>query len=178
MCEVLQPFREGRKPLARVGCGELGGRAQLRESHCPGATITAVLRRKEDPCVAMGAACRQDKDPAGLCPFPRRTVLRCAPGRTGSQSSTFFPALATLVFPRMSQSPCGQSPLPPGSPHCLSPLSHPPGCLEQARPGPWDTQSGLAVLLPARAVPAGAQPVAGGERDSATPFRSATGEMG
>uniref|UniRef100_A0A8C3ECI0 Olfactomedin like 2A n=1 Tax=Corvus moneduloides TaxID=1196302 RepID=A0A8C3ECI0_CORMO len=32
----------------------------------------------------------------------------------------------------MSQSPCGQSPLPPGSLHCLSLFSHPPGRSEQA----------------------------------------------
>lgn len=38
MCEGLQPFRKGRKPLARVGCGELGS---VPSSGSPGAPSTA-----------------------------------------------------------------------------------------------------------------------------------------
>lgn len=60
---------------------------------------TALPAQEGDPCVTVGASCRQDMDPVGLCPFPRRSVLRCAPGRTRSQSSACFPALPPFCFP-------------------------------------------------------------------------------
>lgn len=183
MCEVLQPFRKRRKPLARVGCGELGVRARLRDSHCPGATSAAAPPAQGGGSLCGHGCCLQaGHGPHGPLPFP---TPHCAPLWSGEDREpelslfpSLFPSSAIVLFPRMSQSPCGQSPLPPGSLHCLSVSSHPPGCSEQAHPRTWDTRSSLAVLLPAPAAPAGAQPVAGGERDSRPLFLSTTGELG
>lgn len=125
-----------------------------------------------------GRCLQEGHGPHGPLPFP---TPHCAPlwsGEDREPELNLFPSSATVLFPRMSQSPCGQSPLPPGSLHCLSLFSHPPGCSEQAHPRAWDAQSSLAVLLLAQAAPAGAQPVAGGERDSLPLFLSTMGELG
>lgn len=113
MCEVLQPFRKGRKPLACVGCGELGVCAQLREPQyqqhsSPAGPARGIL-------VALGAACRQDMDPVGLCPFPRRSVLWRAPGTRAQLVSQLC---HRSVFQDESESlwaepsPCGVTALP------------------------------------------------------------------
>lgn len=147
-----------------------GVRAQLRESHCPADAGGGSL-------CDHGCCLQAGHGPRGPLPFPTPLCAPLCSGEDQEPELSLFPSSATVVFPRMSQSPCGQSPLPAGSPHCLSLLSHPPGCLGQAHPCMWDTQSALAVLLPAQGSPVGAQPVAGAVRDSAPLFLSTTGEM-
>lgn len=88
----------------------------------------------------------------GLCPFPRRAVL--GGGRMGEPELNSFPSSATVLFPRVSQSPCGPSSVPLGSPRCLSPFSHPPAARSRRVPT-WGTQRSPAVLPASPDVPHG-----------------------
>lgn len=170
MCEGLQPFRKGRKPLARVGCGEPGS---VPSSGSPGAPSTAGGSIPTRPWVLPWGRTWSPRasalSHAALC----STVVRGGPGARAQ-------LVSQLCHRSVSQdeseslwaeaSPCGVTALP-------LPALPPSGCLEQAHPHPWDTQSGPATLLPAQGSPAGARPVAGGGRDPAPLFLSAAGEM-
>lgn len=120
------------------GCGELGvpaRRAAPRESCCPGATGASAR---------LGAGRTVPTRPWVL-PTGRTSVLWASAlshaalcsgrgGRMGEPELNSFPSSATVLFPRVSQSPRGPSSVPLGSPRCLSPFSHPPGYSEQAHP--------------------------------------------
>lgn len=99
--------------------------------------------------------------PCGPLAFP---TPRCAPGRVGEPERNSFPSSATVLFPRVSQSPCGQSPLPSGSLRRLPPSrvlgsGTSPHMGQPAQPG--------HASPPAPMSPMGAQLEVGGERDTA-----------
>ncbi|XP_072739314.1 olfactomedin-like protein 2A isoform X2 [Ciconia boyciana] len=85
-------------------CGAGGSWGSLWAGSAQGKPLPGCCQRvsplgcgKDGACTAGGAARWQDIGPVGLCPFPRRTVLR---GRMGEPELNSFPSSATVLFPR------------------------------------------------------------------------------
>lgn len=91
-----------------------------RESRCPGATsASAWLGAGGKVPVWPWVLPQAGHQPCAPLPFP----TLCS-GRMGEPVLSSFPSSATDLFPRVSQSPPGQT-LSPGSPRCLSPFPTP-----------------------------------------------------
>lgn len=131
---------------------------------------TALPAQEGDPCVTVGAACRQDMDPVGLCPFSRRSVLRGAPGARAQLVSQ----LCHRCVSQDESESLWAEPSPRGVTALRLPALPPSrvlgagASLHEGHPEP---------PVPAQGSPAGAQTVAGAERASAPLFLSTTGEM-
>lgn len=124
---VCSPSERGGSPWPEWAVGSRGP--------CPAQGAPVPPAQQEDPSL-RGPGCCLGAGHGARGPLPFPTPL-CAPlwsGEDREPELNLFPSSATVPFPRMSQSPCGQRPLPAGSPRCLSLLSHPPGAWSRRIP--------------------------------------------
>lgn len=94
--------------------------------------------------MALGAGCSRTWTPGPL-PFPTPLCAPLCSGENREPELNLFPSSATVLFPRMSQSPHGQSPLPSGVTILPLPALSSSGMLGAGSSCTWDTQSGLAM---------------------------------
>ncbi|XP_075628992.1 uncharacterized protein LOC142604671 [Balearica regulorum gibbericeps] len=160
----------GREAPGPCGCGELGvpaGRA-ARGKLLPGCHqhVRPLGQGKEGACVAVGAACRQDIGPVGLCPFPRHAMLRGEDGRARVKVVSQF--YHRSVSQGESES-LRAEPSPAGVPTLPLPFLLPPHPSARSRrvPAHGTPSAARPCSPPAQTSPTGAQPVAGGEGDPA-----------